>query len=106
LKGQIPSLEASLANTQIELQAAQEKLANPTAQIVAIASHTAAEITGAQGQPPIPAAPAGSPEGGAAAGSSKDLMAQINAIQDPTARTMFYRKNKAAFMAASRADRK
>jgi seryl-tRNA synthetase len=103
--GQVTSLTSELTAVKAELVAAKAELANPAAQIVQIASHKAAEITGAQGQPPISTTPAGTPEGGAAAASSMDLMQQMNAIKDPTARTVFFRKHQAAILAASRAER-
>lgn len=68
LQSQVSALEASakvvsaeLATTKAELQAAQARIANPPAEIVKIASAKAAEITGAQGQPPVTTTPAASP---------------------------------------------
>lgn len=52
-------------------------------------SQKAAEITAAQGQPPIATTPAGSPAGG-----SDDVIEQWKNIKDPTAKTAFYQKNK------------
>jgi chromosome segregation ATPase len=91
-------LKAELDSTKERLTEAEEQLANPAAQIVKIASTRAAEITASQGQPPLQTAPAG--PAGASPNSVEDLMGQIQAISDPTARTMFYRKHAAAFAAA------
>ncbi len=64
-----------------------------------IGSHLAAEITGRQGQPPLPA--------GASAGSAGgDIVSQWDAITDPSAKTLFYRKHKQAIDAAHHAERK
>ncbi len=105
-KAKVTALEGELASTKAELQAAKDRIANPPAEIVKIASAKAAEITQAQGQPPIAAALPGTVTGGTAASSGADLVAQMNAIKDPTERTIFFRKNKAAFMAADLAERK
>lgn len=53
LKADLASKEKSLAAVESELKAAQEKLANSGEQIKQAASLKAAEITGAQGQPPV-----------------------------------------------------
>jgi seryl-tRNA synthetase len=105
LEASIKGKDAELAVVKAELQVAKDRIANPTSEVVKIAAHKAAEITGAQGQPPITSTPAGTPAGGAAAASAEDLMAQFNAIKDPTAQTIFYRKHAAAIMAASLAER-
>lgn len=62
---QVAAKDAEVAKVSAELKDAKEKLANPSAQVKEIASHKAAEITAAQGQPPVkvpavenPAAPA------------------------------------------------
>lgn len=99
LTGQVNELKSELETTRAELKAAKETIANPSAQIVKIASVKAAEITGAQGQPAIavePQAGEGTP------GSGGGLLEQLNAIKDPQARTEFYRKNRKAIEAAWR----
>jgi len=59
------------------------------------ASSKALEITAGQGQAPIKPGTANP----ATAGGG-DIIAQLNSIEDPTERTVFYRKNKAAIDAA------
>ena len=103
LKAAVKAKDAEMATMKAELQKAQEQLANPSAQIVKIAAVKAAEITGAQGQPAVPTAPVGTPAGGV---SGEGLLAQMREIKDPTARTVFYRKNQAAILAASREERR
>jgi seryl-tRNA synthetase len=102
---EIGTVRADLAKAQEALAEAEKKLANPSAEIIKIASIKAAEITGAQGQPPIPAAPSGTPASNSPAASADDLAVQLEAIKDPTARTIFYRKHQAAILAAKRAGR-
>jgi seryl-tRNA synthetase len=104
LRGQMSALTAERDGLKAELQTAQEKLANPSEQVVKIAAARALEITGAQGQPPLPTTPANTPAGGPA-DSGEALMSQLNAIKDPNLRTQFYRKNAAAFRKASLAER-
>jgi peptidoglycan hydrolase CwlO-like protein len=101
----VTALEGELAGVKTELAAARDKLANPSAEIVKIASAKAAAITGAQGQPPLAVVPSGTPAGGAAASSGEDLIAQMNAIPNPSERTMFFRQHRAAILAASRKER-
>jgi len=74
-----------------ELDMAKAELAAAPVKI----SVKAAEITAAQGQPPIATTSAGTPAGGAAG-----IIEQWQAIADPRAKTEFYRKNKAAIDAA------
>lgn len=50
---QIAAKDSEIATVKAELKAANEKIANPSAQIIQLASHKAAEITAAQGQPPV-----------------------------------------------------
>jgi chromosome segregation ATPase len=68
LQGQVGTLTASVAakdadlvTVRAELATAKDTIANPSAQIVKIASVKAAEITGAQGQPPVITTPAATP---------------------------------------------
>jgi len=102
---QVATLTTKMAAQATELATAKERLANPTAETAKLASHRAAEITGAQGQPPIATTPAGTPAGGVSVGAAEDLTNQMKAIQDPSARTVFFRKHKEAILAASRAER-
>ena len=97
--------DSELTAVKAELATAQALIANPPAQIVKIAAVKALEITGAQGQPPIVISAVTAPSGEQAAGSAAGLMAQLNAIKDPTARTVFFKKHTAAILAASRAER-
>jgi chromosome segregation ATPase len=53
LKGQVVAKDNEVTAVKGELKTAQEKLANPSAQVISIASQKAAEITAAQGQPPV-----------------------------------------------------
>jgi chromosome segregation ATPase len=50
---QIAAKDSEIATVKAELKTTQEKLANPSVQITQIASQKAAEITAAQGQPPV-----------------------------------------------------
>jgi chromosome segregation ATPase len=88
-------IKAELAKAQADLTAANEKLANPSAEVVKIASAKAAEITAAQGQPPISGTPAGTPAGGAGG-----IVEQWQSIQNPREKTAFYRANEKAILAA------
>lgn len=95
-KTSISSLTARAEKAETELKAANEKLANPSVQIKEVASRKALEITQAQGQPPVTPSTSSTTQTG-------DPVAQFNAIKDPVARTEWYRKNKAAYDAAWRA---
>jgi len=94
--------DAQIVSLTDELTKAKNQLANPSGQIAKLASQQAATITAAQGQPALPAATATSPGANGGPTSADELMAQAQAITDPNARTMFFRKNRAAFMAAKR----
>jgi len=61
LNGLVAGKDTELATTKAELAKANEKLANPSAQIQQAASVKAAEITAAQGQPPVKASPVENP---------------------------------------------
>ncbi len=89
-KATIASVTARAEKTEAELKVAQESLANPAAQIVKIASTQAAQITAAQGQPPLAVTPQTSASGG------NDLTAELATISDPAKRQEFIRKHKAA----------
>lgn len=102
---QVATLTTQMAAQATEMATAKERLANPTAETAKLASHKAAEITGAQGQPPIATTPAGTLAGGATAGTGAELLAQAKAIKDPSERTLFMRKHREAVFAASRAER-
>lgn len=95
-KASISSLTARAEKAETDLKAANEKLANPSAQIKEVASRKALEITQAQGQPPVTPSTSSTTQTG-------DPVAQREAIKDPVARTEWYRKNKAAYDAAWRA---
>ncbi len=61
LNGLVASKDTELATARAELSKANEKFANPSAQIQQAASVKAAEITSAQGQPPVKASPVENP---------------------------------------------
>lgn len=94
-KQTISTLTARAEKAEAELKAANEKLANPSAQVIQIASRKAQEITAAQGQPPISATVPQTTGTG-------DILAQYAALKDPAAKNAFYRKHKAEYDAAFR----
>lgn len=99
----IATLIAERDAARVDLEAAKKDAASQEVKIQTAASHKAAEITASQGQPPLATTPAGTPDGTPVGGDA--LVAQFQAIKDPSARTAFYRKHEAAIKAASRAER-
>lgn len=95
-KASVSSLTARAEKAEADLKEANAKLANPSQQLKEAASREALKITQSQGQPPVAATP-GAPA------ASGDILAQHKAIKDSTARTVFYRANKAAIDAAFKA---
>lgn len=102
LEATIKELQASAVTAATTNATLDTSLAALTTDLVAANAKVTETLAGLGVKPEtIPAA--GAPAAGAAAG--KSLMDQMTAITDPTARTIFYRKNKAAFAAASLAER-
>lgn len=95
-KQTISTATARAEKAEADLKVANDKLANPGEQIKIKASQEAQKITAGQGQPPIESKTP-------AAGAPGDILAQHAAIKDSTARTVFYRANKAAYDAAFKA---
>lgn len=92
-KQTVGTLQAFVAEKDAALKSLNDKLADPKGEIEARASAKALEIAAAQGAAPISAGRAEGPAGGDA------LSAQLDAITDPTQRTLFFRKNQAAIKA-------
>ncbi len=96
-KTTISSLTSRADKAEADLKVASDKLANPTEQVQVLASKEALKITAAQGQPPV--------AGSSPAVSGADILAQYEAITDPTARAQFYQKNSTAIFKANQANR-
>lgn len=79
---------------------ADKKAADAKAEADALAAKKAQQITAAQGQAPIGS---GAPAAGTAA---SDIETQLNAITDPTKRTLFYREHEKEIKAARLAQRR
>lgn len=94
-KTSIASLTERAEKAELALREAEDKLANPSMLIKLSAARQALDITAAQGQPPVVSS-------GAPIGKS-DILAEHDAIKDPTERTAWYRKNKAAYDSAHKA---
>lgn len=94
LQTTIEKLEGSF---KVEIQRVDTVCADlkKTTTAEAIGSRIAAEITARQGQPPLNPGATSTQSGG-----GSDILKQYDAIQDPRERTVFYRKNKAAYDAA------
>jgi chromosome segregation ATPase len=75
---ELAAKDSEIAIVKAELKTAKEQLANPSEQIRKIASHKAAEITAAQGQPPVKVATAENP---AAAGKEPNNLVGLAKVQ-------------------------
>lgn len=96
LKAKLAKAVQEKATAEAEAKTAKEKAATFDVEVERAAGAKALEIAANQGVPPVPTKP------GAGAGGGDDVLAQLNAEQDPTKRMEFYRANKAKIDAAYR----
>jgi chromosome segregation ATPase len=92
-KASVSTLTARAEKAESDFKSAQDKIANPDAQIVQIASRKALQITQAQGQPPVTA-------NTVQQGAPVDVVSQYKALTNSSEKIAFYRKHKEAIDAS------
>lgn len=95
IQGQLDQANTNIKALEKERDQLKVDLDKANASTDGKAAKKALEITGAQGQPPISTGAPGTP------GGSDAIEKQLDAITDPTERTIFYRKHKAEIRAAA-----